>query len=141
MIGLFDSGVGGLAVLRAVRMVLPDADLTYLADQANAPYGKKSLAEVRLCADLATARLIDRGADTIVIACTHYSFLDEVIQEACGSGVTVIDPAPAVARQVTRLVDGHGSGTTRYLTTADPIRFAHQVHRLLGETVSPERVS
>ena len=250
MIGLFDSGVGGLAVLREVRLLLPEADLVYLADQAHAPYGRKSLEEVRECAENATrllvahgadtvviacntasaaalsrlraahpevafvgmepavkpaaaitkkgivavlatpttfdasvfddlvgrygdgisvlahpcpgwalaveegwpegadqpvhdhlAPLVEAGVDTVVIACTHYSFIAEVIASACGSGVTVIDPAAAVARQVARVSAERGSGTTRYLTTGDPIRFGGQVRRLLGQTVLAEQVS
>jgi glutamate racemase len=44
--------------------------------------------------------LLERGADTIVLGCTHYSFLQPVIQDVCGAGVTIIDPSPAVAREV-----------------------------------------
>jgi len=76
-----------------------------------------------------------------VIACTHYSFIGDVIAAACGPGVTVIDPAAAVARQVARVSAERGSATTRYLTTGDPIRFGGQVRRLLGQTVLAEQVS
>ena len=82
-----------------------------------------------------TADVVGRGADTIVLGCTHYSFVADLIQDAAGDGVGVIDPAPAVARQVVRVRSGHegtGSGNTRYLTTGDPDRFALQIQRLTG---------
>ena len=73
MIGLFDSGVGGLSVLREVRALLPDADLVYLADQARSPYGERTLAEVRDAAERNAAHLIAAGASTVVIACNTAS--------------------------------------------------------------------
>ena len=45
--------------------------------------------------------IVSAGADAIVLGCTHYAFLEPVIREVAGPGVTVIDPAPAVARELT----------------------------------------
>ncbi len=221
-------------------MLLPDADLVYLADQARSPYGTRTLAEVRDAADRATRHLIGRGAstvviacntasaaalrdlreahagisfvgmepavkpaaaatrtrvvgvlatpttfqaevfddlvgrfaagievlahpcpgwadlverdggdvdpeviahhvgpvieagaDTLVLACTHYAFIGRQIADAAGPAVTLIDPAGAVARQVARVAEGTGSGSTTYLTTGDPGRFAEQIARML----------
>lgn len=248
MIGVYDSGVGGLAVFDLLRARLPDADLLYLADQANAPYGELPLAEIGELAEAAVARLIaeavetvvvacntasaaalhrlrsrhpateivgmepavkpaagstrsgvvgvlatpatfeapgyaeligrfaagatvlahpcpgwaaavetgwpsaeataairdhllplfDAGADTLVLACTHYSFLAETIAEVAGPGVTVVDPSPAVVRQAARVATGTGSGLTRYSTTGDAVRFGGQIERLLGRSVRVE---
>ena len=209
-VGVFDSGVGGLSVLREIRRELPSEDLVYVADSAYAPYGDRSkefieqraTAIVRFLAGerakavvvacntvtgmavellrsrfsmpivamepavkpaasytrsgviavLATSGtlssskfstlvsrfgagvqvlvqpcprlveqvergevasdvtrslvtgyvrpLIEKGADTIVLGCTHYSFLSEVIQEIAGPAVSIIDPAVAVAREL-----------------------------------------
>lgn len=52
--------------------------------------------------------LLDAGADTIVLGCTHYPFLRPVIERIAGPGVTVIDPAPAVARQTKRVLEERG---------------------------------
>jgi glutamate racemase len=82
-----------------------------------------------------TSDVVGRGADTIVLGCTHYSFVADQIQAAVGEAVSVIDPAPAVARQVARVrSDGEGTGdtVTRYLTTGDADRFATQIERLTG---------
>ena len=211
-IGVFDSGVGGLSVLRAIREALPAEDLIYVADSGHAPYGDKSEAHItartlgvgqwlaasgvkaitvacntatvvavqslrerthlpvvaiepaikpavsltrsgvvgvlatqqtvqsasvaRLCAlhgadtrillqacpgwveqveraDLSSPQtlslierdigpLLDAGADTLVLGCTHYPFLRDAIAALAGPSVTLIDPAQAVARELVR---------------------------------------
>lgn len=72
-IGIFDSGVGGLSVLREIRKLLPEASLIFLADQANVPYGKHSLEEVRQFSEAITRYLLGRGAQIIVVACNSAS--------------------------------------------------------------------
>jgi len=215
-IGVFDSGVGGLTVLKSIWHELPDESCIYLADQAHVPYGPRPLEQVRSFAvgitqfllekgaklivvacnaasaaalhhlrevfpdtqfvgmepaikpageqtrsgvvgvlatpatfqgelyasvverfavgvqliqdtcpglvaqieagqlDSSTTRtileeaiipMLERGIDTIVLGCTHYPFAIPLIQEIAGAGVRVIDPAPAVARQVRRLLE------------------------------------
>jgi glutamate racemase len=211
-IGVFDSGVGGLSVLRAIRAAMPHAHLVYVADSGHAPYGDQSeahitqrtltvgqwLAEqgvqgITIACNTATvvaaktlreqthlpvvaiepaikpavaltrsgvvgvlatrqtvqsasvARLVDlygadkrillqscpglveqveradlhsaeteallrqfitpliaQGADTLVLGCTHYPFLRHTIQRVAGEGVTLLDPAEAVARELSR---------------------------------------
>jgi glutamate racemase len=211
-IGVFDSGVGGLSVLRAIRVALPHEHLVYVADSGHAPYGDQSEAHItqrtltvgswlaeqgvkgitiacntatvvaaktlreqthlpvvaiepaikpavaltrsgvvgvlatrqtvqsasvaRLVdlygadkrillqgcpglveqverADLHSAEtenllrqfiapLIEQGADTLVLGCTHYPFLRDTIQRVAGEGVTLLDPAEAVARELAR---------------------------------------
>ncbi|WP_394831416.1 glutamate racemase [Pendulispora rubella] len=251
-IGVFDSGVGGLSVARAIRQRLPHEDLLYLADTACVPYGDRpeswiearsaAIAEllvhrhakaivvacntataaavrslrarfevpivaiepaVKVAAEttragvvavLATTRtlssenfrrlqglfgegiavfaqpcpgLADRveagdlsgpatrgllekyvrpaiacGADTIVLGCTHYSFLTGLIAEIAGPHVTIVDPAPAVARQLERrltetrvirsvvpishLDECEPKGTDRFLATG-PIEHARRM--------------
>ena len=73
MIGLFDSGVGGLGVLRHVIELLPHADVTYFADQARAPYGTKTLDEVRAISLDIASNLTELGATTVVVACNTAS--------------------------------------------------------------------
>lgn len=233
-IGVFDSGVGGLSVLREIRRELPSEDLIYVADSGYAPYGERpaeyvqgraiTMAEFLLslgakaivvacntatgvAVDALRARftlpivaiepavkpavahtrsgvvgvlattqtlssskysrlvqthardvqvlsqpcpglverveagelstevtrslvdqyvrpLVEKHADTIVLGCTHYPFLTAVIQEAAGPGVTVIDPAVAVARELRRRLQSHHllashthHGTEQFWTT------------------------
>ena len=68
-IGVFDSGVGGLAVLDHIHGRLPDADTIYLADQANAPYGSRSTEFIVDRARVLTDRLAALGCEVIVLAC------------------------------------------------------------------------
>jgi glutamate racemase len=72
-IGAFDSGVGGLSVLRTIRDQLPGEDLIYVADQAHVPYGPRGLAEVRRLSEGITRFLMERGAKLIVIPCNTAS--------------------------------------------------------------------
>jgi glutamate racemase len=245
-IGIFDSGVGGLAILDELERLAPGHPMIYLADQAWVPYGERALDEVRARSEAMTRLLLDGGAglivvacnsasaaalhtlratfpaipfvgmepavkpaaeqtasgvigvlatyatfqgelyasvvdrhaagvsiveqacpglavavergdertarslldgylapllaagiDTLVLGCTHYSFLLAEIRAAVGTGVRVIDPAPAVAHQALRLVPGplQTDGRTEYLTTGDAAVFAHRVRELRGVAV------
>lgn len=73
MIGLFDSGVGGLTVLRAVARELPSLDLVYFADQKYCPYGPRPAAAIRARSGTITRFLLDRGSDAVVVACNTAS--------------------------------------------------------------------
>jgi len=68
-IGIFDSGVGGLSVLREIRKILPGEDCIYYADTANCPYGEKTREFIISRSEAITQLLLDRGADIIVVAC------------------------------------------------------------------------
>lgn len=73
LIGIFDSGVGGLSVLRAIRQQLPSLPAIFVADQAHVPYGPRPLSEVRGFAESITRYLLSQGADLIVVACNTAS--------------------------------------------------------------------
>ncbi len=72
-VGVFDSGVGGLSVLQALRQEIPGINFIYLADQAHVPYGSRSLEEVRNYSEGITRFLMAQGADLIVVACNAAS--------------------------------------------------------------------
>lgn len=69
MIGIFDSGLGGLSVLAAIARALPEADLVYVADTAHVPYGEKSDAFIRSRVLAIGDHLVERGCRLIVVAC------------------------------------------------------------------------
>jgi glutamate racemase len=73
VIGVFDSGVGGLSVWQEIAHQLPHENTLYVADQAHVPYGSRSLTEVQGFAEVITRFLIDRGTKIIVIACNTAS--------------------------------------------------------------------
>ncbi len=72
-IGIFDSGVGGLSVLRQLRRQLPYEPLIFLADQAHVPYGPRSIDEVRGFAEAISRYLRMQGAKLVVVACNAAS--------------------------------------------------------------------
>ena len=72
-IGVFDSGVGGLTVLRELRLRLPREDFLYLADQGHVPYGSRPMDEVRRFGFGIADFLLARGAKLIVVACNTIS--------------------------------------------------------------------
>ncbi|MCC6146018.1 MAG: glutamate racemase [Anaerolineaceae bacterium] len=72
-IGVFDSGVGGLSVLRAIRQQYPAQNLIYFADQAHVPYGSRSLEEVRCFSEEIARFLLEQGAGVVVVACNTAS--------------------------------------------------------------------
>lgn len=245
-IGIFDSGVGGLSVLRAIRAKMPAEEIIYVGDQAHVPYGPRPLDEVcafseeitrfllakksklivvacnsasaaalpylrqvfpavpfvgmepaikpaveqtrsRMVGVLATpatfqgalyASVVERfaqgvtvlqhtcpglveqiekgalaapetesilrgaltpmlikGIDTVVLGCTHYPFVIPLIKRIVGESVRVIDPAPAVARQAERLLDGHGLRNTAH-ESAPPTYYSSGAAELM-ETLLP----
>lgn len=73
MIGIFDSGSGGLTVLRAIRERMPSADILYFGDIKNAPYGEKSHRELSELTMRAIELLLARGATSVVSACNSVS--------------------------------------------------------------------
>jgi glutamate racemase len=72
-IGVFDSGVGGLSVLRAIHQQHPQEDIIYFADQAHVPYGPRTLQQVQQFSEAITRYFLSQGAKLIVVACNTAS--------------------------------------------------------------------
>jgi len=257
-IGIFDSGVGGISVLRAIRTQMPEENVIYFGDQGHIPYGPRPMVQIRNFSEAITRFLLEHGAkiivvacntasaaalkylretfheipfvgmepavkpaaehthtgkvgvlatpatfqgalyasvverfangvelfqdtcpglvqeieqgnldgeaprrileeallpmlekdiDTVVLGCTHYPFVIPLIQRIVGDGVRVIDPAPAVARQTTRLLEATGmrngsgeQGAIRLFTSGEPARLRFLLPTLLGEMGELEKV-
>lgn len=107
-IGVFDSGVGGLSVLKAIRQELPNELILYLADQFHVPYGKRSLSEVLNFSIKITQFLMDLGVKLIVVACNTASAasLHQLRIKFPNFLFVGMEPAvkPAAERSVTRRV-------------------------------------
>lgn len=104
-IGVFDSGVGGLTVLRALRAALPGERFIYLGDTARLPYGTKSGATVTRYAEQAARVLVGRGIKLLVVACNTASAvgLDHLAAVFAPLPVIgVIEPGAAAACAATR---------------------------------------
>ena len=265
-IGVFDSGVGGLSVLKAIRAALPHEDLIYVADSLFAPYGDKSpeyitqrtlklgswlesvgvraltlacntatsvavkalreqtqlpvvaiepaikpavaLTQTGVIGVLATQQtvqsenviglcelhgqgkriilqacpgwvelvekgelhgkktqmlvqkfidpLVDEGVDTLVLGCTHYPFLQFIIERIYGKALNLLDPAQAVAKELVRRLDQLNiepknrefpkfaepsiTGRTRLMTTGDPTQATQVMSQLWGEPIEVEHL-
>jgi glutamate racemase len=103
-IGVFDSGVGGLTVLRALVDRIPEADYLYFGDTARLPYGSKSAATVAHYAVGAVRYLQDQGAELLVIACNTATALalDEIKSAAGVEVIGVIEPGAEAATAASR---------------------------------------
>ena len=72
-IGIFDSGVGGLSVLRAVRAQMPEESVIYFGDQGHIPYGPRPMEQIRDFSEAITNFLLERNAKLIIVACNTAS--------------------------------------------------------------------
>lgn len=113
-IGIFDSGIGGLTVLKEAIDMVPDADYIYLADTYNAPYGTKSKDEVRNLVNRCAEFLINKSVDLLLIACNTATSI-AVKQLRANYDVPIIGMEPAVKYAL----DNYGS--KRVLTLATPL--------------------
>jgi len=95
-IGIFDSGVGGLSVLRAIRERLPNENIIYLADQAHVPYGPRSLGEVLAFSESITDFLLDEGCKLVMVACNTASAAALICLREIFPHVPFIGMEPAV---------------------------------------------
>lgn len=97
-IGVFDSGVGGLTVLRALRRRLPHEDMLYLGDTARLPYGTKSSETVSRYAVQAASKLVERQVKMLVIACNTATAAALPALEAHWPGLPVVGVVEPGAR-------------------------------------------
>jgi glutamate racemase len=72
-IGIFDSGVGGLSVLRAVREQMPEESVIYVGDQGHIPYGPRPMEQIRSFSEAITGLLLEQDAKMVVVACNTAS--------------------------------------------------------------------
>lgn len=133
-IGVFDSGVGGLSVLRALLVEMPDAHYVYLADGAHAPYGERSAQQVAERAQRITARLReDHGVDALVVACNTATALaiESLRQQHPDWPIVGVEPALKPAAALSRT--GH-IGVLATRGTVESERFARLRARVESES-------
>ena len=133
MIGVFDSGSGGLTVLRAIREAMPSADVIYFGDTKNAPYGLRSRAELSRLTVEAIARLHRGGAQNIVSACNSVSAslavsLFDVLPLAPGNLVEMVGPT----------VSHFKDSRSRILLVATPATIASEIYQNAFQMIGKE---
>ena len=99
VVGVFDSGVGGLSVVRRIFQKVPEVKIIYYGDTARVPYGGKNREELVYLADVVTGFLLQEGADLIVDACNSTSAVAiEYLQQKYGVPILgVIEPGVRAA--------------------------------------------
>ncbi len=103
-IGVFDSGVGGLTVARAILDLLPHEPLLYIGDTARSPYGPRPVEEIRRFASEIVDYLVHRDVKMLVVACNsvEVSGLEDILGRAVIPVVGVVDPGTRAAVHATR---------------------------------------
>jgi glutamate racemase len=132
-IGFFDSGIGGVTVLKEALKILPDEEYIYYADTSNVPYGTKNKNEVRKYIFNAVDFLTSKGIDALVIACnTATSIAVKDLREKYDFPIIGMEPAvkPAIQK----------CGDKRVLVTATPLTIKEEKYRNLISRVDAEHI-
>jgi glutamate racemase len=132
-VGLFDSGVGGLTVARAIRRRLPGADLLYLGDTARFPYGPRPAAQVEEFTRQGVTFLHAAGASRVVVACNTATVAG--LPEAAGASVPVWGVVKAGALPAVR-----ATRNGRVLLLATQLTVDSGAHARLAAEVNPRVV-
>ena len=123
MIGIFDSGVGGLSVFREIRKLLPEESYIYYSDNAHCPYGEKSIEYIIDRARMITSFLISQGAEIIVVACnTATAASIATLREEYPVSFIGMEPAVKPAVKSTR------TGVIGVLATAGTLKADKYLH-------------
>jgi glutamate racemase len=132
-VGFFDSGVGGLSVLRAARRALPRENMVYFADSAHCPYGGRSKEFVRGRSLAITRFLLARGAKAVVVACNSASeaALEHLRRSFPGLEFVGIEPAVKVAQRLSR---NHRIGVLGTALTLGGERFSRLLENFAAGT-------
>ena len=126
-IGVFDSGVGGLTVVRALRAALPGEDVIYLGDTARLPYGNKSPRTVERYSLACQRFLLDRGVKLVMIACNTASAnaLPALVEASPVPVIGAVEPGASSALAATR---NNHIGVIGTLGTVRSSAYAKAIH-------------
>ena len=126
-IGVFDSGVGGLSVLRWIRKTMANEDLIYIADSLHAPYGEKSQSFIEQRIVALTEFLVDEGAKAVVVACNTATVAAiAALREQFTLPIIGIEPGvkPALSKTKAGIV-----GVLATTKTVNSVSFRRLIHR------------
>ena len=140
MIGVFDSGSGGLTVLAAIRRAMPEADILYFGDIKHAPYGLRSQEELSLLTSEAIRFLQSRGATHIVSACNSVSASLAIARP----GLAALDDKHLIEMVAPTVASFRGS-TSRVLLCATPATSSSNIYqhafREIGQDIAVLSIS
>lgn len=129
-IGVFDSGIGGLTVVRALMERLPLESIVYFGDTARVPYGVKSVATIEHFTAQITDFLLQQNVKMLIVACnTMAAVAAQIVRERAGD-VPVLDVIEAGASAAVQQSDGGRIGVIGTPTTINSNAYARRIHAL-----------
>ena len=133
-IGVFDSGVGGISVLKELMALMPEEHYLYFGDAANAPYGTRTTEEVKVLTLNAAAKLYERGIKALVVACNTATAaaIEDLRQEY--PGIVIVGIEPALKMATDRFPRGHVGIMATQVTLREE-KLEHLVGRFPDATV------
>lgn len=140
-IGIFDSGLGGLTVARAIIDQLPNEDILYLGDTANTPYGPRSIAEIRELTLAGLDLLVEQGAKVLVIACntaTAAALPDAQERYWKQQGIPVIEVVTPAAKEAGATTRGGKIGVIGTVATVSSQAYSRALAALPGAEVTEQ---
>ena len=129
-IGVFDSGVGGLTVVRALMERLPLESILYFGDTARVPYGVKSVATIEAFTAQITDYLLEQGVKMLIIACNTMAAVASHVVKERAAGIPVLDVIEAGALAAVQGSPSRAIGVIGTPTTIDSNAFARRIHAL-----------
>ncbi len=129
-IGVFDSGVGGLTVLKQLIRFLPNEHFIYLGDTARVPYGNKSQSTIEKYAGEATRFLLNKNVKLIVIACNTVSSIAMSAVKQNSNGIPVVGMIEFSARTALRISKNHRIGIIGTRATIGSKGYEKQIRKL-----------
>lgn len=123
-LGVFDSGVGGLSVLRDLRRELPHAELLYLADSGHAPYGERSDGFVAERSHRVAGWLVTQGIDALVIACNTATAVAAASLREAHAALPIVGVEPGLKPAVALAARRAGGGAVGVMATTATLRSA-----------------
>ncbi|MHB1374223.1 MAG: glutamate racemase [Thauera sp.] len=129
-IGVFDSGVGGLTVVRALMERLPLENIVYFGDTARVPYGVKSVATIEHFTAQITEFLLQRDVKMLIIACNTMAAVAAEVVHRLAAGIPVLDVIEAGARAAVVASPGRRIGVIGTPTTINSNAYARRMHEL-----------
>ena len=133
-IAVFDSGVGGISVLKELIALMPEEHYLYFGDSANAPYGTRTTEEVKVLTLNAAAKLYERGIKALVVACNTATAaaIEDLRQEY--PGIVIVGIEPALKMATDRFPRGHVGIMATQVTLREE-KLEHLVGRFPDATV------
>lgn len=134
-IAVFDSGIGGISVLRELVRLMPGEDVIYYGDSKNAPYGEKSLDEVRALTFAAVEKLLYMGCKALVVACNTATSAAVRLLRAKYPDLPIVGIEPAIKPAVIygENVLGKADGSSTVLVMATPVTLSQDKFARLTE--------